>query len=208
MGSMLEWIQAIGPDWIQAIGSLVALFVGAAAIWASFAVFKKQAAENKRLAEEDHRQNQRRADADQQREIARQLAQDQARSEIVRLVLRRAKVALNTAHRKATGEARKNFNVHNADSTASELRHCLQILNELALVDFPNSDLVQRLVVARYYVDLGIRRAEKIRLDLEREQEIFRISFLKPFSALSDAANLSKPLDMNDYFRDLEEGQA
>jgi hypothetical protein len=151
---------SIITDWVQAIGSV-------AAVWAAFAIFSRQNREHN----------------------AREQAAADAKIIAVRTVLARSHKAVDRAHHKLARTAKVTFAPGNIGATEKDLDECVDLLSGVPLFDLPNTDLVDRVMDARYWLNTARRRTDKIRAALEAGTAPKRDLYDDPLDHLARAAD-------------------
>ncbi|WP_312598092.1 hypothetical protein [Brevundimonas sp.] len=147
-------------DWVQAVGSI-------AAVWAAFAIFSRQNREH----------------------IAREKDAAEAKITAVRAVLSRSYEAVRRAHSKMTRNANTTFALGNVSATEEDLDECIDLLCSVPLFDLPSTELVTRVMDARYWLITARRRTEKVRQSLEKGASMDKDLYKVPLEHLSNAAD-------------------
>ncbi|VXB03169.1 hypothetical protein [Brevundimonas sp. G8] len=151
---------SIITDWVQAIGSV-------AAVWAAFAIFSRQNREHN----------------------AREQNAAEAKITAARAVLKRSHEAIRRAHSKMTRSAKTTFALGNVSATEEDLDECIDLLCSVPLFELPSTDLVTRVMDARYWLNTARRRTEKVREALEAGASMDKDLYKDPLNHLTQAAD-------------------
>ncbi|WAC59264.1 hypothetical protein [Brevundimonas sp. SL130] len=99
------------------------------------------------------------------------------------VVLFQCCAALSRANNKMLGKGRK-FSLGNVGQTEQEFDACLDYLSRVPIFDIPDTDLVGRVVDARYWVMTSRRRAAQVREQLEKN-ETAAVNFAEPLEKMT-----------------------
>jgi hypothetical protein len=146
-------------DWVQAIGSI-------AAVWAAFAIFSRQSREHN----------------------ARERAASEARVFAAKAVLERCREAVRRANSKMTRGTKGGFALGNVGATEEDLDECINLLCSIPLFELPNTDLVNRIMNARYWITTARRRTVNVRAALDSSRPLKKDDYAEPLKQLTACA--------------------
>ncbi len=88
-----------------------------------------------------------------------------------------------------TRNANTTFALGNVSATEEDLDECIDLLCSVPLFDLPSTELVTRVMDARYWLITARRRTEKVRQSLEKGASMDKDLYKVPLEHLSNAAD-------------------
>ncbi|WP_312821306.1 hypothetical protein [Brevundimonas sp.] len=182
----IVWFGASIADWIQALSGLLAVAAAFVAVWATFAIFKKQ-------SEADIAREQAASEAHERREQAI----IEARLQAAKVIIENSTKAVSRANTKLSRSGKSGFHLGNIPATEDDILDCHNILQSLDVLALPSADIVTRVIRARYWVLTALRRTQLIRRVLEAGEDIgsANVEFKTPLNELTRLADFSVPID-------------